>query len=87
MVPKDLKAEQFASYPPQAKALIVTHLAALRPLPVTFVPSLLREAINYDYKFPAERSAIDAELALLGSLSSSQVNDYFHAFAQLSPLA
>jgi hypothetical protein len=84
MLPRDLKAEQFAGYPLQARALAVSHLAALRQLPLSFVPSLLREVIDYDYKFPAERVAIDKELANLSSLTPAQVNDWFQAFSQLS---
>jgi hypothetical protein len=84
MLPRDLKADHFAGYPPQARALIVAHLAALRQLPLTFVPSLLREVIDYDYKFPAERKEIDRELAHLSSLSPSQLNDWFHSLSQLS---
>jgi hypothetical protein len=84
MLPGDLKAEQFALYPPQARALVVAHLDALRQLPLSFLPSLLREVIDYDYKFPAERAAIDGELANLSSLSPAQMADWFHAFAQLS---
>jgi hypothetical protein len=84
MLPRDLKAEQFAGYPPQARALAVSHLAAIQQLPLSFVPSLLREVIDYDYKFPAERLAIDKELANLGSLSPAQVSDWFQAFSQLS---
>jgi hypothetical protein len=84
MLPRDLKVEQFASYPPQARALVVAHLDALQQLPLSFLPSLLREVIEYDYKFPAERVAIDRELANLSSLSPAQMTDWFHAFAQLS---
>jgi hypothetical protein len=84
MLPRDLKAEQFAGYPPQARAVAVAHLAALQQLPLSFVPSLLREVIDYDYRFPAERKAIDKELANLSSLSPPQVSDWFQAFSQLS---
>jgi hypothetical protein len=84
MLPRDLKAEQFALYPAQARALVVAHLDALRQLPLSFLPSLLREVIDYDYKFPAERAAIDRELANLSSLSPAQMTDWFHAFAQFS---
>jgi hypothetical protein len=84
MLPHDLKAEQFTLYPPQARALVVAHLDALRQLPLSFLPSLLREVIDYDYKFPAERAAIDRELANLSSLSPAQITDWFHAFAQFS---
>jgi hypothetical protein len=84
MLPRDLKAEQFAGYPPQARELVVAHLGALQQLPLSFVPSLLREVIDYDYKFPAERVAIDKELANLSSLSPQQVKDWFQAFFQFS---
>jgi hypothetical protein len=84
MRPGDLKAEQFAGYPPEARALAVAHLAALQQLPLSFAPSLLREVIEYDYKFPAERAAIDKELANLSALSPAQMRDWFHAFAQFS---
>src|ERR1700678_3692179 len=84
MLPRDLKAEQFAGYPPQAREVVAAHLGALQQLPLSFLPSLLREVIDYDYKFPAERAAIDRELANLSSLSSAQMTDWFRAFAQFS---
>lgn len=84
MLPRDLKPEQFAAYPPEARRLVVTHLSALRQLPLSFVPSLLREVIDYDFKFPAERAAIDQELAKLSSLSPAEVQEWFQAFSQLS---
>jgi hypothetical protein len=84
MLPRDLKAEQFAGYPPQARALVVAHLDALQQLPLSFLPSLLREVIDYDYKFPAERAAIDNELTELSSLSTAQIAEWFHAFSQFS---
>jgi hypothetical protein len=84
MLPRDLKAEQFAGYPPEARRVVAAHLTALRQLPLGFVPSLLREVIDYDYKFPAERTAIDRELANLSSLSEAQIKEWFAEFAQLS---
>jgi hypothetical protein len=84
MLPGDLKVEQWTSYPPQARALVVAHLDALRQLPLSFLPSLLREVIDYDYKFPAERAAIDRELANLSSLSPAQMTEWFHVFSQFS---
>jgi hypothetical protein len=84
MLPGDLKAAQFAGYPPQARSLAVAHLEALRQLPLSFLPSLLREVIDYDYKFPAECASIDKELANLSSLSPAQVRDWFQAFSQFS---
>src|SRR5277367_4306320 len=84
MLPRDLTAEQFAGYPPEARKMAVDHLAALQQLPLSFAPSLLRELIEYDYKFPAERASIDRELDNLSGLSQQQRNEWFHAFAQFS---
>ena len=84
MLPTNLKAEHFAGYPPQARALVVAHLNVLRQFPISFVPSLLREVIEYDFKFPAERAAIDKELVHLSSLSQTQVKEWFQGFAQIS---
>lgn len=84
MFPRDLKAGQFAGYPPQARALAIEHLDVLKQLPLSFVPSLLRELIDYDYKFPAERASIDRELANLSSLPSAQIAEWFQPFTQFS---
>jgi hypothetical protein len=84
MLPGDLKAEQFAGYMPQAKKLVVEYLSVLRQLPLSFLPGLLREVIEYDYKFPAERDAIDRELATLSSLSPVKLNEWFQDFSKLS---
>jgi hypothetical protein len=84
MLPSDLKAEQFAGYPPKARELAVAHLATLRQLPLSFAPSLLREVIDYDFKFPAERVSIDQELATLSALTPAQLKEWFQPFSQLS---
>lgn len=84
MQPRELQPGQFAAYPPQARKVIAAHLDVLRQLPLSFVPSLLREAIEYDYKFPAERAAIDKELDNLSSLSQAQLKERFDALAQVS---
>jgi len=84
MLPRDLKAEQFAGYPPQAKHLAVSNLAVLQRLPLSVLPSLLRQLIDYDYKFPAERAAIVTELAAIGSLSPSQLHPWIAGFSQIS---
>lgn len=84
MLPRDLQPGQFASYPPQARSLISAHLEALRQLPLSFVPVLLREAIDYDYKFPAERASIDKELSALSSLTEAQIEEWFRPFKQIS---
>jgi len=84
MLPHDLQADQFAGYPPQARKRAVAGLAAFRQLPLSFLPGLLRELIEYDFKFPAERADIDRELNNLHSLSDTQLADWFRAFSLLS---
>ena len=83
MLPRDLKPEQFSGYPPEAKKLVTNYISALQRLPLSFLPSLLREAIEYDYKFPPERKALERELASLNSLSAEQAKDWLQGFAQI----
>jgi hypothetical protein len=83
MLPRDLKPEQFAGYPPEARKLVTSYLVTLRQLPVSFLPSLLRELIDYDFKFPAERRAREKELANLGSFSPDQLKELLQAFDQI----
>ena len=87
MLPQDLKAEQFHGYPPQARKVAEQNLAALRGLPLSFLPNLLREMIEYDFKFPAERRALDDELRNLNTLSHDEAREWLEGFSaiRLSP--
>jgi hypothetical protein len=87
MLPAELKPEQFSGYPPEARKLALDYLGTLQRLPLSFLPSLLREVIDYDFKFPAERKALEKELANLRSLSPQESKEWFRGFAeiQLSP--
>lgn len=84
MLPRDLRPDHFRAYPPEAAKLAVDSLPALRRLPLSFLPSLLREVIEYDYKFPAERAALEKEVARLVSLSDSQVANLFGGFSKIT---
>jgi hypothetical protein len=83
MLPKTLQADQFVQYPSQARRLAAAHVVMLRQLPLSFLPGLLRELIEYDYKFPAERASIDQELAALSALSDTQREEWFRGFCGL----
>jgi hypothetical protein len=83
MLPRDLKPEQFSRYPPDARKLVTHYIAALQRLPLSFLPSLLRESIEYDYKFPVERKALERELANLESLPAEQLREWMRGFAQI----
>jgi hypothetical protein len=84
MLPRDLTPESFASYPAEARMIIVQHLEGIRRLPLTFVPSLLRELIDYDYRFPVERSILKRELTSISALSDAQLHEWFGSFAAIS---
>jgi hypothetical protein len=83
MLPHDLKPEHFSSYPPEARRLVTSCLGMLQQLPLSFVPGLLRQIIDYDHKFPAEQKALQRELAYLNSLSGDELQGWFQAFARI----
>jgi len=83
MQPIELKAEQFSNYPPEARKLAEHYTATLAQLPPSFVPSLLREVIEYDYKFPVERKAVEKELETITALSPSDRLEWFAGFEQI----
>lgn len=84
MLPRDLKPEHFRAYAPEARKLARESIPALRRLKLSFLPSLLREIIEYDFKFPAERAALTRELVNLGDLSDAQLEDLFSGFATIT---
>jgi hypothetical protein len=84
MLPSALQPEHFKAYPPEARTLVLSYIEAIRQLPITFLPSLLREVIEYDYKFPRERVAIDNELLTIAALSASQAKEWFQPFQAIS---
>src|SRR4051812_28078720 len=84
MLPGDLNAEQFKGYPPEARKLITDYVGALQRLPLSFVPSLLREVIDYDFRFPPERKAIERELANLKSLNGDQQREWFQDLSRIT---
>lgn len=84
MLPRNLQPEHLTSYPPEARKLVLDYIEALRQLPITFLPSLLREVIEYDFKFPTERAAIDKELSTIATLSPSQAKEWFQPFQSIS---
>lgn len=84
MLPANLKPESFAAYPPEARKLVVAHLEVIRKLPLSFLPNLLREVIDYDFKFPQEKSAIEKELEVLSALPDPERDKWFGGFAQIT---
>ena len=58
MNPDQLQAESFASYPPEARQFAANHLSLLRRLPLAACPSFLKQVLDLDTSFPAERMAL-----------------------------
>jgi hypothetical protein len=83
MLPRDLKLESFIGYSPDARKFVASYLRTLQQLPLSFVPALLREVIDFDFKFPAERQAHERELAYLSTLSAGQLKEWFQEFAEI----
>jgi len=83
MLPRELKAEHFAKYPPEARQLATRYLSLLQELPLSFLPLLLREVIQYDWKFPIERRDLDRQLSYLASLPEDERRRMLAGFAEL----
>jgi hypothetical protein len=83
MLPADLRREHFSRYPEQARTLCVENLHLLQQLPMSFLPSLLRQIIEYDYGFPAERAEINQQLTVLRTLSPVEMRGWFRPFAEI----
>jgi hypothetical protein len=84
MQPRDLKPDQFKAYPPEARKLATEYVGSLQRLPLSFLPSLLREVIDYDFKFPAERKSLEKELANWNALPEEKGKEWVSGFAQIS---
>jgi hypothetical protein len=83
MLPRELKPEHFNGYPPEARKLVVRYIGTLRRLPLSFLPSLLREVVDYDFRFPVERRAVERELLNLSSLSADVLDMWFKELAEI----
>jgi hypothetical protein len=83
MLPSELQAESFRGYAPEAKQTGEANLPLLRQLPLGFAPFLLKEIVAYDFKFPAERRELDAQLAYLTALSEERRQQEMGPFAGL----
>ncbi len=83
MLPTQLTADRFSTYPPQAKRVATEQLGLLQRLPLAFVPLLLRELVAYDWKFPIERRDLDGQFQWLSSLTPGQFRTTMTPFAQL----
>lgn len=81
MQPQQLRAGNFAHYPPQARAFAVAHLAVLQQVPLSLCPVLLREIIDYDWRFPVEQRGLTRQFDYLATLSPTAFSGLMAPFA------
>jgi hypothetical protein len=72
MIPSELKADDFRSYPGESRRAAVGYLEALRRLPPAICPSFLVQIRNVPTNFPAETTSLHAKLELLKKMPISK---------------
>jgi hypothetical protein len=83
LVPRQLTPSSFDTYPQLARQAARDHIDLFREMPIPFLALLLRELINWDWKFPAERKELDRQFTYLSSVSQEQRKLLFAPFANL----
>lgn len=83
MLPAQLKPADFAAYLPQGRALVTENLELVQQLPLPYLIVLLREVIQYDFRFPAEQQRITGHLLYLNQLQKENRITLLQGFASL----
>lgn len=81
MQPQALRAKSFSHYPPQARAFAVAHLQVLQKIPLSLLPMLLREIIDYDWRFPIEQRAMVRQFDYLTGIQPEALAELMAPFA------
>jgi len=87
MQPTELSSKSFAAYPPQGAALCRAKLPLLQTLPLVLLPILLRDLSAFDWKLPAERRAIEVQLAYLETTTTPERTALVQGFRNFTPTA
>jgi hypothetical protein len=83
MQPSALRAEDFRLYPPKGKSLALANLQLLQKIPLTLLPTMLRQLIDYDWSFPLEQLALEKQLDYLKAMQPSSFMDLMASFASI----
>jgi hypothetical protein len=81
MQPAALTAASFGQYSPQARELAIANLSVLQKLPLTLGPILLRQIIDYNWRFPPERRFLVQQLEYLRGLPPASLANLMASFA------
>jgi hypothetical protein len=85
MQPAELTSKSFAAYPPTGAALCRSKLSLLQTLPLVLLPILLRDLSVFDWKLPAERRAVEVQLAYLEGAAMPERTALVQGFRSFSP--
>jgi hypothetical protein len=86
----DIAIARLKAFPELARLLLSEHLELLQQLPAPFASFLVREVVQYDWKFPVEREEIASNFKFLSTLSSSDFESLMRPFRSIklpAPLA
>jgi hypothetical protein len=84
VTPSELSPTDFKLYPSLARKVASDNVELFHQLPITFIALLLRELIDWDWKFPAERDELDRQLTYLKSVPAEQLQKLLAPFAKLT---
>ena len=83
MTSRNLQVESFVPYPPQARALAVEHVDAMKRMPLLLAAAILRQVIQFDWSFPAERQQLVRQLDLLSHMDAASFDSLVSPFASI----
>jgi len=84
VIPRELTVRSFERYPPQGRAFASSYLSVLQRLPIAVLVSFLDQIIGWDWRFPAERNQLEAELGVIKNLSTNEFEQLTQPFAKIA---
>ena len=83
MTPSELRAESFTLYPPQARSFAIINLQVLRRMPLILASVMLRQLIQFDWCFPAERDRLSRQFDLMSNMDSASFDALMSSFSSI----
>jgi hypothetical protein len=83
MQPRDLRVESFAKYPTQGRSLAIANLNLLKRIPLILLSLILRQIIQYDWSFPAEREQLLLQFKFLDHLDAASFDALMSSFSAI----
>ena len=83
MTPGELRAESFTLYPPQARSFAIRNLQVLRRMPLILASVILRQLIQFDWCFPAERERLSRQFDLMSKMDSASFDALMSPFSSI----